>query len=345
MKKILFAMTATAIVLCATSCSDYFLDLTPTDQQTEANYYKSAKEFEVAAKSTYSFYGFKDMSETVNGTKYTRTFYDIMDNNSDIISGVHSIAAGTQAASTNDAYWSLCYAKIRKCNVVIEKGDEYSGTDDISASLAIARFFRAYQYFYLLQRFGGVPIVTESLSSTSGELYAPRNSRYEVVKLILDDLDYAILHLSDEADYDGKVSRQGAQAFKARVLLFEGTWEKYVGVTTDGNGTSEGAGSSKPSDYPSVESMLTEAASLANEIIVSGKYELWNAKGTAYESIAYNYLSIWRMRIRIRWVSRKIRIMSLFSRLLITMMITALPKMSPSLWEVIITRLVPSPSR
>lgn len=55
-----------------------------------------------------------------------------------------------------------------------------------------------------------------------------------------------------------------------------------------GNGTSEGAGSSKPSDYPSVESMLTEAASLANEIIVSGKYELWNAKGTAYESIAYN---------------------------------------------------------
>ena len=129
MKKILFAMTATAIVLCATSCSDYFLDLTPTDQQTEANYYKSAKEFEVAAKSTYSFYGFKDMSETVNGTKYTRTFYDIMDNNSDIISGVHSIAAGTQAASTNDTYWSLCYAKIRKCNVVIEKGDEYSGTD------------------------------------------------------------------------------------------------------------------------------------------------------------------------------------------------------------------------
>ena len=100
MKKILFAMTATAIVLCATSCSDYFLDLTPTDQQTEANYYKSAKEFEVAAKSTYSFYGFKDMSETVNGTKYTRTFYDIMDNNSDIISGVHSIAAGTQAGSS-----------------------------------------------------------------------------------------------------------------------------------------------------------------------------------------------------------------------------------------------------
>ena len=102
MKKILFAMTATAIVLCATSCSDYFLDLTPTDQQTEANYYKSAKEFEVAAKSTYSFYGFKDMSETVNGTKYTRTFYDIMDNNSDMIKGVHYITHSTQTASTKD---------------------------------------------------------------------------------------------------------------------------------------------------------------------------------------------------------------------------------------------------
>ena len=201
MKKILFTASAAVLTLCMTSCTDYFLDLNPTDQQTEASYFRNAAEFEAAANATYSFYGFKDMSETVNGTKYTRTFYDIMDNNSDILSGVHEIAAGTLAAATNDTHWSLCYAKIRKCNVVIGKGEEYAGTEDISASIAVARFFRAYQYFDLLQRFGGVPIVTKSLSSTSEELYAPRNSRYEVVKLILDDLDYAcLLYTSDAAD-------------------------------------------------------------------------------------------------------------------------------------------------
>jgi len=58
------------------------------------------------------------------------------------------------------------------------------------------------------------------LTSTSEELYAPRNSRYEVAKQIFDDLDYAIQYLPDELAYDGKISKQGAQAFKARTLLF-----------------------------------------------------------------------------------------------------------------------------
>lgn len=289
MKKIVFTTSIAALALSMASCTDYFLDLNPTDQQTEANYFRNAAEFEAAAYGTYSFYGFKDISETVNG-KHTRTFYDMMDNNSDILSGVYEQAAGTLAAKTTDDHWSICYAKIRKCNVVIDKGEAYAGTEDISASIAVARFFRAYQYFDLLQRFGGVPLVTNSLSSASEELYAPRNSRYEVVKLILDDLDYAVQNLPDEKDYDGKVTTQGAQAFKARVLLFEATWEKYVGTTTDGDNETAGAGSNKPADYPGVESMLTEAASLAMAVIQSGKYQLWNAEGTPYERIAYNYL-------------------------------------------------------
>ena len=41
MKKILFAASAIAIAMGMASCSDYFLDLNPTDQQTEANFYKT----------------------------------------------------------------------------------------------------------------------------------------------------------------------------------------------------------------------------------------------------------------------------------------------------------------
>ena len=147
------------------------------------------------------------MSETVNGIKYTSSYYDMLDVNSDILAGINPVAQGILAPSTNDTYWSLCYAKIRKCNVVIEKGEEYTGTGSINASLAVARFFRAYQYFWLLQRFGGVPVITKGLTSTSEELYAPRNSRYEVAKQIFDDLDYAIQYLPDELAYDGKISK------------------------------------------------------------------------------------------------------------------------------------------
>lgn len=291
MKKNIFLLSSVALMMAMTSCSDYFLNLDPTDTQTEANYYKTAAQFEAAANSTYSFYGMSDVSETVNGTKYTHTIYNTWDPNTDMGNEFSSAVQGTLAASQSDDYWGLCYAKIRKCNVVIEKAAAYQGAQsDIAASVATAKFFRAYQYFWLMRRFGGVPIVTQVLSTGSEELKAARNSRYEVMDLILSDLSEAIANLPEESAYDGHVTRQGAQAFKARVLLFEGTWEKYVQNTTDGDGVSSGAGSAKPAGYPSVENMLTEAASLADAVMSSGKYQLWNAEGTVYEPIAYWYL-------------------------------------------------------
>ena len=83
MKKHTIMAGCISLMLMATSCSDYFLDLYPTDTQTEANYYQTAEQFEAAANGTYSFYGFKDVSEKVNGTNYTHSVYNIWDNGSD----------------------------------------------------------------------------------------------------------------------------------------------------------------------------------------------------------------------------------------------------------------------
>lgn len=289
MKNIIIAI-AVVLGVIMTSCTDYFLDLKPLDTQTEANYYKTAKQFEAAANGTYSFYGYKKISEKVNGKDCAHDFGWVWDSNTDLLAGVSNTANGTLAASENDGYWGLCYAKIRKCNILLEKAEQYTGSESIEPYVATAKFFRAYQYYWMLMRFGGVPIVTRPLSSTSGELYMPRNSRYEVVGQIIADLRDAIAGLPDEAAHDGHVTKQGAQGFLARVLLFEATWEKYVGETTDGDGIREGAGTLKPAGYPSVNEMLSEAAALSEKVIDSGFYELWDAKGTPYESIAYNFL-------------------------------------------------------
>lgn len=289
MKNIIITI-AVVLGVIMTSCTDYFLDLKPLDTQTEANYYQTAKQFEAAANGTYSFYGYKKISEKVNGKDCAHDFGWVWDSNTDLLAGVSNTANGTLAASENDGYWGLCYAKIRKCNILLEKAEQYTGSESIEPYVATAKFFRAYQYYWMLMRFGGVPIVTRPLSSTSGELYMARNSRYEVVGQIIADLRDAIAGLPDEAAHDGHVTKQGAQGFLARVLLFEATWEKYVGETTDGDGIREGAGIAKPAGYPSVNEMLTEAAALSEKVIDSGLYELWDAKGTPYESIAYNFL-------------------------------------------------------
>lgn len=95
--------------------------------------------------------------------------------------------------------------------------------------------------FYLLKFFGGVPIVQTVLDVDSPELRASRNSRYEVVDLILSDLDKAIEYLPNEqnipSEDKGRISKGGAEAFKARVLLYEATWRKYNGTSTDFEGS------------------------------------------------------------------------------------------------------------
>ena len=50
-------------------------------------------------------------------------------------------------------------------------GKAYSGNQsEIDPYLGEAYFFRAYNYFYLLKYFGGVPIITVPLDTDSPEL-------------------------------------------------------------------------------------------------------------------------------------------------------------------------------
>ena len=190
--------------------------------------------------------------------------------------GVASIdyARGAITVPSGDGRWSTPYSWIRTVNILIQKGSEYKGNSaDIAPYVSEAYFFRANAYFELLRNYGGVPIVTTVLDTKSEELTAPRNSRYEVVDLILSDLDKAIANLPAEqtiaASDKGRVSKWAAKAFKAKVMLFEATWRKSVGTTTDFSG-SKGATSDQ------TQAFLTEAAALCKDVMDNGGYELWD---------------------------------------------------------------------
>lgn len=42
---------------------------------------------------------------------------------------------------------------------IIEKAASYSGPDEIAGPVGQAHFFRAWHHFFLLQRFGGIPLM------------------------------------------------------------------------------------------------------------------------------------------------------------------------------------------
>lgn len=273
-----------AITFSLSACSD-FLDKEPLSQGTEAIVFKTPKHFEQAANALYNLEGWKNHS----GGGYSN-----MDQGLDI-SGLGSNGGG-YAPETN-WQWSKPYEFLRGCNILLQKAEGYSGdASGIAQSVGTAHFFRAWQHFYLLQRFGGVPIVDHVVDVNDPVLYGPRNSRYEVVDFIISELETAIPLLPEEKNIGssdkGKVSREAAKAFLARVLLYEATWEKYVpsiSYNLDGDGASEGAGSAKPVGYPSVQDMLTKAKKYSGEVIAeaeTGTFALWNE----CDSLSYYYL-------------------------------------------------------
>lgn len=275
--------SALALPLCA--CSD-FLDKEPLSQGTEAIVFTTPEHFEQAANALYNMEGWKNYDGGAN--------YGNMDQSTDI-SGLTSNGGGSTPESNYK--WDKPYSYIRTANQLLEKAEEYTGNaDEIAQSVGTAYFFRAWQYFYLLRTFGGVPIADHVLDVNDPVLFGARNSRYEVANFIASDLRQAIPLLPKETDIPdsdkGKVSKEAAKAFLARVLLYESTWEKYVpsiNYDLDGDGAGSGAGSVKPENYPSITDMLAEAKQMSKEVIEeaeTGTFELWHECDT----LSYYYL-------------------------------------------------------
>ena len=273
MKKIIYILFASGMLLGMSACQNTFLDLDPQDQQTDAVYFKKASDFKSYAAGMYS--QLMGWSSPYGGN----SIYNYMDCYSDLsaptlVSFGSDVGRGTLTVPTSDNRWGNNYGFIRTANILLGKATAYSGSqDDINQYVGEAYFFRANAYFNLLKFFGGVPIVTSVLDTNSSELKAPRNSRYEVTDQILSDLKNAINRLPTEQSIPsgdkGRISKWAAEAFKARVLLYEATWRKYNGTATDFDG-SKGPQSDQINDF------LDESIRLSKDVMDNGGYSLWN---------------------------------------------------------------------
>lgn len=259
-----------AILLSTIACEDRFLDLDRPDALSEASYFKTPQHFRTYANSLYDdIWGWRDAQNI------------LLDRGSDLNGYGTGYGVGDIVPGNTDGVWSRSYEYIRADNILLEKAKAYEGDpEEIAQYIAEAKFFRAYHHFFLLQRFGGVPVVTHVLDVNSPEILGPRNSRYEVMFQIKNDLEESIVDLPRDAaipsDAKGHISKEAGQSLLAKALLFEATWERYVGNTTDGDGTSIGAGSAKPDGYPSIDEMLQQAIDLSKDVMENGGFELWN---------------------------------------------------------------------
>lgn len=144
------------------------------------------------------------------------------------MSGVGSI---TPLSSRSDVLWSTAFPNINTASGIIENADAVGTISD--ALVAEARFFRAFDYFLLVQTFGGVPLDLgsgELKFNTSTVRTSVRNTVPEVyTKAIFPDLLTAVTDLPDVGRVTGGVTKTVARLYLSKAYLTYAWWLENPG--------------------------------------------------------------------------------------------------------------------
>ena len=214
--------------LFATGCGKSFLDESPTDQVTDANFYKTATD---AIQATNAIY-----SELGKGGQYNYALWGIGDIGSDISytggggggDGIEQQQLDNYNIPTTNPLtsrlWGGCYIGIGRANIVLQKVPAMQIDPAIQKrSIGEAEFLRAKYYFDLVRAYGDVPLLTTP-PTTLAEVNVARSPAASVYVLIEKDLVDAITKLpaSYSGDETGRATKWAATALLAKVYLTEG---------------------------------------------------------------------------------------------------------------------------
>lgn len=136
------------------------------------------------------------------------------------------------------------------------------------------RFLRAFTYFEMVKRMGGVPIVTTQLLSDKNDIVSlqkPRNTEAEVYDFIGAECD-AIKEVIGNGNSNTRATKFAVLALKSRAMLYAGSLAKYnnllpAPITLPGGIV--GIPANRANEY------YQKSLDASKEIINSGRYSLY----------------------------------------------------------------------
>ncbi|NDV60344.1 RagB/SusD family nutrient uptake outer membrane protein [Bacteroides sp. 519] len=251
MKTIKYLFVAAALSLTVTSCYD--MDLEPKGLIYENGLFISDNGIKKYFALIYQDMPIEDFNYKQNGDN--KGFATVNQggwhtgNKWEAQKGSPASAAGEATGrepSYGDGWGYWNYDRIRDINYFIEafpKYREYYKEDEYNAHLGEAYFLRAFYYFGIVKRYGGVPIVDKVLDpkAPTEELQQPRNTEYDCWKFIYSDLKFAMENASTDKKELGRANRYAAAALMSRAMLYAGSIAKYGGyIGTKGPAVSAG---------------------------------------------------------------------------------------------------------
>lgn len=232
-RNIIYTLLLAGLMGSFLSCNE--MDLFPQDQLGPGNFWKTKTDIDMGLAGVYS----KLKGGYIDWNRYwfdglTDNGFCRHDSQSPLRNMQYGYLENTTGGPIKDVFGG-CYKGIAACNNFMKnfpdaKSNAKLTDTEANSYEAEVRFLRAMFYFELVQHYKDVPLYKEAIESVeSSKIKQSKES--EVLSFIHEDLDFAISNLPDAAYNTGHAVKISAQAFKARVLLYQEDWsgvEKYA---------------------------------------------------------------------------------------------------------------------
>lgn len=290
-----------ALSMSAASCTD-FLEQEPPSALIPEDFYTTEVQAQAVANQFYQdilpghddFYPY-DNDTDVQTTKVPSNRFDV----------------SLWLTDQNNGNWN--WKNIRNLNFMINRletnfsnGTLTGSETNIKQYIGELYFFRAYEYFKMLLKFGDLPIITEVLPDDEAILVAAnhREPCNEVARFVMSNLDTAISYMKEDFEKrHTRISHDAALLFKSRVALYMGSWlTNFSGTAFVPNGEGWPGAQKNPNYTYPTGSIEAEAKwffeqSATSAEIISEKYKttlsINNGIIPQAEGESNPYLEIW----------------------------------------------------
>ncbi|SFF13151.1 RagB/SusD family nutrient uptake outer membrane protein [Sunxiuqinia elliptica] len=280
MKKITDIILFGLLSLLFVNCSDDFLDKSPKSLISEVDVFKDP-----------------NLVDALLADLYSRTDFQYQGGSNHNLGAWWQIGGEARAFGPWQDPWQITYnlpdengsrkydywvyGNIRAYNDFIQKieSNEILDPEIIKIKSAEAKFLRAWCYFEMVRRFGGVPLILAPQDKDVDDLFVARNSEKDIYDYLDTELEVIAEALPEETEA-GRVNKYAAYTFKSRVMLYAASVGEFGGsVQLDGL---LGMNSAEADEY------WQKAYNAAQSVILSGKYALYNKNSDPVQ----NYINL-----------------------------------------------------
>lgn len=211
------------LAVCSSACSDKFINYPPPSINSAEGFFNTEDGINQAVIGAYN--GLKE----VEASNFAELMNEERSDNvwtPSVVSSYNDLSVQKFLVSSSEPFlddaWSDAFDVIHRCNLVIENigGIAFSDTTLKSRYTGEMEFIRALMYFDLVRYFGGVPLVTNSVTPDEA-VKIKRATVQETYDLIVSDLKDAIDRLpkSYSSEDVGRATKYSAEGLLGRVYI------------------------------------------------------------------------------------------------------------------------------